>query len=178
MLLILCLFVQEPSAQIHRWTQSNEGLTNLSINCLTALSDNIIFPWTSDGIFYSTNTGFSWSEKSSGLDYNIIESLGSNHKNFIYAGISGGYPPYDLHSECMLLTDTADNWQNIDIGYTDYDFMSISDVDSNNVFTTIWGAYNFLYRGNHYVIQTTNGGYSWETKKLFLIIILLLFLIQ
>ena len=167
-MLTLCLFFHNSFAQLHRWTQSNQGLTNLYINSLTTVSDNIIFAGTSDGIFRSSNGGFSWSEISSGLDYNFIESMGSNGKNFIYAGISGGYPPYDLHSECVMSADTGNTWQNIDIGYSNYDFMSISDADSNNIFATIWGVYNFLYGGNHYVVGTTDGGYSWETKKTFL----------
>ncbi len=168
LMLVLCLFVQKSSAQIHRWTPTNDGLTNLHVLSLASVSDKIIFAGTPFGMFCSTNSGLSWSEKSLGLDYLTIESLGSNHHNYVYAGISGGDPPYDLHSECVMSNDTANTWQNIDIGYSDYNFMSISDADSTNIFATIWGVYNFLYGGNHYVIQTTDGGYSWETKKTFI----------
>ena len=168
LLVILICFYQNSSAQIHRWTPSNEGLTTLDVQSLTSLSNKIIFTGTNDGVFCSTNGGFSWAQKSSGLTYNFVELLGTNHLNFVYVGISGGYPPYDLHSQCMITADTANSWQSIDIGYMDYDFMSISAADSINIFATIWGVYNFLYGGNHYIIQSTDGGYTWETKKSFL----------
>lgn len=167
LMLVLCFFVQESSAQIHRWTQSNEGLTNLRVYSLTALSDKIIFTGTVHGIFCSTDSGKSWEEKSSGLTNFVIDALGSNHRNLVYAGVSGGYPPYGLEAECVISSDTGNYWQTLNVGHNNYGFMALSAVDSNNIFGTIRDAY-YIYGGNHYIIKSTDGGYSWETTKTYL----------
>jgi len=151
-------------SQLHRWTQSNDGLSNLRVTCLATMTNGVVLTGTDNGVFFSSNGGVSWDPRSSGLNYTIITSIGTNLRNRILAGTERRNGRYDLHAENVVSTDSGISWQVLDIGHPGYAFITMATKDSADIYavTRHVDYYTFPYR---YLVHSSDSGITWETLR-------------
>ena len=122
------------------WVQSNNGLSNREILCLTLTSNNYIFFGTyNDGVYISTNDGESWSQTNL-RDRNVYALLKDSYNN-IYAGTSS--------EGIYKSTDYGVSWTNF--GLQDIGISSLALSSSNT-----------LFAGSDKIYFTTDQGDKWE----------------
>lgn len=160
------------SGEFIRSTDSGATWTNLykfddaPVKLITDKSSGVYVLTGKRGLFYSSNSGSSWSALTSSLTTNFIQSLGNNNLSV------GAFYDFTLDSRqssvIYLVTDigllrsvnNGANWALIKLPYKTAALrigsVAISPFDSNKIFVGV----------GYILMSTINGGISWETKEL------------
>jgi len=100
---------------VTQWVASNQGLGNLSVNCLAVHPDDpdIIFAGTFDGIYRSTDKAGTWTRVDSGWTQREVTAVAFDPLagGVVYAGTRGG--------GVYKSTDGGDHWERRNTGLTD-----------------------------------------------------------
>jgi hypothetical protein len=104
------------------WNAVNNGLTDTSVNVLTASGTNL-FAGTNSGVFLSNNNGTSWTAINTGMTNTIVNALAIIGTN-IFAGTNSGV---------FLSTNNGASWSAINNGLTNTSVYAFA-VSGTNLF--------------------------------------------
>jgi hypothetical protein len=122
-----------------------------SIN--SALDENIFASAFGNGIFYSSNNGITWENRSEGLPTPYIFSIASNNNGDVFAGtFDGQIFGADFGYGIFRSTNNGNSWENINNGMTSSWVNKIA-VNNNLIFVS---AFN-----NDAIFVSGDNGSSW-----------------
>jgi photosystem II stability/assembly factor-like uncharacterized protein len=107
------------------WTQVNEGITDLWIECIAAdLQGNLYVGSGGGGVFKSANQGDGWSASNVGLSRSDVQTLAKNSTGDLFAGTAEG--------GLYRTTDQGQTWLSVNNGI---DIMNVTAIviDKNDV---------------------------------------------
>lgn len=136
------VYVSTDTAQT--WTSIGPPSKNI-VDCAFP-GGGVIVAASTDGIWRSTNNGFSWSLRTSGLASTDILCLATKPNGHIFAGTAGG--------GVFRSTDAADTWLPANTGITTASITALLFVPTNN----------HLYAGTASggVLQSSDNGATWS----------------
>jgi photosystem II stability/assembly factor-like uncharacterized protein len=160
------------SGEFIRSTDSGATWTNLHkfddapVKLITEKFGGVYVLTAKKGLFYSSNSGSSWSALTSNLTTDFIQSLGNN--NLSASAFYDFTLDFRQNNVIYLVTDigllrsvnNGSNWSLIKLPYKTATLrigsVAISPFDSNKIFVGV----------GYILMSTVNGGISWETKEL------------
>jgi photosystem II stability/assembly factor-like uncharacterized protein len=125
----------------------NDGLKLMTVNSIVNLGNDVYTCNTGAGIYYSANSGNSWTDYNIGLKNLSVNCLAvQKTKYIVYAGTDSGI---------YKTSPTNSTWTSLNNGLTSLKIMSIA-VDGN-----------YLYVGTYFdgIFRSTNSGQSWDTTS-------------
>jgi len=147
----------------HRWHVKNAGLQKgtISMNVQQLVfnprSSQTLYAGTTVGVFRSTDSGQSWTERMQGMtEVNFIVSLAIDpqHPNIVYAGTSGGI---------YRSIDATESWTKVNSGLVPSDAKMASMALGVNVVVVDPEKTERVYAGTtNGLFRTQNGGELWE----------------
>jgi hypothetical protein len=160
------------------WTAMNNGLTNLSILCLTKEGSNLVAGTSQGGVFVSFDGGLNWTPRNNGLSDLTINALAA-YNHVLYAATDDGlFKSSDLGISWASLSSGLSQTYFKTLEVTDNFIVTSSEYDvyvtpmSNLTWTTIPTPSKFtspksvLVQDGNILLATTAGLYSTQLPSI------------
>ena len=136
------LFVSSNNGE--NWNTINTGLSNLQVQTLNIIGNNLIAGTGGGGLFVTSNNGVNWNTLNNGLTVPYISSF-ANSGTYFFAGTGGG--------GIFLSTDNGSSWS-----FNNFQNKIINSIHivGVNVFACVFGDGVYL---------STNNGSTWTPKN-------------
>lgn len=127
------------------WTQSNNGLTDLNLNCVACDHSGMVYAGTGSGVFRSSDNGQHWTMMNEGLSGLGIRVIATSRTGTIYVGT-------DFGVICASI-DHGLHWQTRSNGLKGAQVLSMTVNSQGYVFADQdgWGVYRSTNEGNSWV---------------------------